>query len=178
MRHKRHGFDPWVRKIPWRRTWQPTPAFLPGKCHRQWSLVGYSPWDCKELDMWGHTQSYISNLLLLLSYWVASEFLWPPWTAAHWASLSSISWSLLKLMSSESMMSYNHLVLCHPLLLLPSIFPSIRVFSNEAVLCIKWPKYCSFNFSISHSSEYSGLISFRMDWMDLLAVQGTLKSLL
>ena len=103
----------------------------------------------------------------------------PPWTAAHWASLSfSISWSLLKLMSSESVMLYNLLVLCHPLLLLPLIFPSIRVFSNEAVLCIKWPKYCSFNFSISPSSEYSGLISFRMDLLDPLAVQGALKSLL
>ena len=87
-------------------------------------------------------------------------------------------WSLLKLMSMESVMPSNHLILCCPLLLLLSIFPSIRVFSNESVLCIRWPKYCSFNFSISPSNEYSGLISFRMDWLDLLAVQGTLKSLL
>ena len=79
--------------------------------------------------------------------------------------------------SPESVMTSNHLVLCHPLLLLPSIFPSIRVFSNESALCIKWPKYWSFNFSISHSNQYSGPISFRMDWLDLLAVQGTLKSL-
>ena len=81
-------------------------------------------------------------------------------------------------MSIESMMPSNHLILCHPLLLLPSIFPSIRVFSNESVLCIRWPKYWSFSFSISPSNEYSGLISFRIDWFDLLAVQGTLKSLL
>ena len=86
--------------------------------------------------------------------------------------------SLLKLMSIESVMPSNHLILCLPLLLLPSIFPSIRVFSNELVLCFRWPKYWSFSLSISPSNEYSGLISFRMDWLDLLAVQGTLKSLL
>ena len=102
-----------------------------------------------------------------------------PWTAACQASLSfTISWSLLRLMSIESVMPSNHLILCHPLLLLPSIFPSIRVFSNESALLIRWPKYWSFSFSISPSNEYSGLISFRMDWFDLLAVQGTLKSLL
>ena len=95
------------------------------------------------------------------------------------ASLSiTNSQSLLKLMSFESVMPYNHLILCFPLLLLPSIFPSIRVFSNESVLCIRWPKDWSFSFSISPSNKYSGLISFRMDWLDLLAVQGTLKSLL
>ena len=86
------------------------------------------------------------------------------------------SWNLLKVMSIESVMPSNHLILCRPLL--PSIFPSIRVFSNELVLCIRWPKYWSFSFSISPSKEYSGLISFRMDWLDLLAIQGTLKSLL
>ena len=86
--------------------------------------------------------------------------------------------SLLKLMSIESVMPSNHLILCHPLLLPPSIFPNIKVFSNESVLPIRWPKYWSFSFSIRPSSEYSGLISFRMDWLDLLAVQGTLKSLL
>ena len=88
------------------------------------------------------------------------------------------SQSLLKLMSIKSVMPSNHLILCHPLLLVPSIFPSIRVFSNESVLCIRWPKYWSFSFSISPSNEYSGLIPFRMDWLDLLAVHGTLKSLL
>ena len=99
-----------------------------------------------------------------------------PWTAALQASLSiTNSWSLWKLLSIESVMPSN---LCHPPLLPPSIFPSIRVFSNESALCIRWPKYWSFNFSISPSNEYSGLISFRMDWLDLLAVQGTLKSLL
>ena len=99
------------------------------------------------------------------------------WTAARQASLSMTnSQSLLKLMSIESVMPSNHLILCHPLFLLPSILPSIRVFSKESVLCIRWTKYWS--FSISPSDEYSGLISFRMDWLDLLAVQGTLKSLL
>ena len=88
------------------------------------------------------------------------------------------SWSLLKLISIESMMPSNHLILCHPLVLLPSIFPSIRVFSNESALPNRWPKYWSFSFNISPSNEYSGLISFSMDWLDLLVVQGTLKSLL
>ena len=102
-----------------------------------------------------------------------------PWTAALPASLSIInSWSLLKLMSIASVMPSNHLMLCHPLLLLPSIFPSSRVFSNELVLRIRWPKYWSFSFNISPSNEYSGLISFRMDWLDIPAVQRTLKSLL
>ena len=101
-----------------------------------------------------------------------------PRTAACQASLSiTNSQSLCKLTSIESVMPSNHLILCRPLLLLPSIFPSIRVFSNESVLHIRWPKYWSFSFSISPSNEYSGLISFRMDWLDLLAVQGTLKSL-
>ena len=102
-----------------------------------------------------------------------------PWTAARQASLSiTNSWSLPKLMSVESVMPSNHLILCCPLLLPPSIFPSIRVFSNELVLRIRWPKFQSLSFSISSSIEHSGLISFRMDWLDLLAVQGTLKSLL
>ena len=102
-----------------------------------------------------------------------------PLTAALQASLSiTNSQSLLKLMSIESVMPSNHLILCRPLLLLPSIFPRIRGLSNESALHIRWPKYCSFSFSISPSNEYSGLISFRMDWLDLLAVQGTLKSLL
>ena len=101
------------------------------------------------------------------------------WTAGCQASLSiTNSWNLLKLMSIASMMPSTHLILCYLLLLLPSIFPSIRVFSNELVHCIRWPKYWSFSFSISPSNEYSGLISFRIDWLDLLAVQGTLKSLL
>ena len=102
-----------------------------------------------------------------------------PWTAACQASLSiTNSWSLLKLMSIESMMPSNHLILCCHLLLLPSIFPSIRVFSNGSVLHIRWPEYWSFSFSISPSNEYSGMISFRIYWLDFLAVQGTLKRLL
>ena len=102
-----------------------------------------------------------------------------PWTAAHQASLSRINcWSLFKLMFIESVMPSNHPVLYCPLLLLPSIFPSIRVFSNESILPIRWPKFWSFSFSISSSNEYSRLISFRIDWLDHLAVQGTLKSLL
>ena len=102
-----------------------------------------------------------------------------PWTAALQASLSfTVFWSLHKLMSIESVMSSNHLILRHPLLFLPSIFPSIRVFSSELALPIRWPKYWSFSFSISPSNEYSGLISFRIDWFDLLAVHRTLKSLL
>ena len=102
-----------------------------------------------------------------------------PWTAARQASFSiTSSQSLLKLMSIELVMPSNHLILCHPLRLMLSIFPSIRVFSKESVLRIRWPNYWSFRFNISPTNEYSGLISFRMDWLDLLAVQGTLKSLL
>ena len=120
--------------------------------------------------------SKTSLRLLLLSH---VRFFSTPWTAARQASLSfTISLSLLKFMSIESVMPSNHLVLCHPLLLLPSIFPSIRVFSNELALCIKWPKYWSFSFRISPSNEYSGLIYFKIDWFDLLVVQRTFKSLL
>ena len=121
-------------------------------------------------------------MVLLLSSVQPLSHVWlfaTPWTAARQASLSiTNSQSSLKLMSIKSLMPSNHVILCHPLLLPPSILPSIRVFSNESVLCIKWPEYWSFSFSISPSNEYSGLISFRMDWLDLLAVQGTLKSLL
>ena len=107
------------------------------------------------------------------------QFFATPWTAAHQDSLSiTYSRSLHKLMSIESVMPSNHLILCRSLILLPSIFPSIRVFSNESALCIRWPKYWSFSFNISPSNEHPGLTSFRMDWLDLLAVQGTLKRLL
>ena len=102
-----------------------------------------------------------------------------PWTAACQASLSITNFrTLLQLMSIESVMPFNHLIFCHPLFLLPSILPSIRVLSNELALCIRWPKYWSFSFCISPSNKYSGLISFRIDWFDLLTVQETLKSLL
>ena len=122
---------------------------------------------------WARNKAAVVQLLTCL--WVFGT----PWTAARQASLSfTISQTLLKLMSIESIMPSNPLILFHPLFLLPSIFPSIRVFSNELALCIRWPKYWSFGFSISPSNEYSGLISFRIDWLDLLAIQGTLKSLL
>ena len=112
------------------------------------------------------------------SHSVVSDSLLTPWIAACQASLSiTNSWSLLKHMSIESMMPSSHLILCHPLLLLPPIPPSIRVFSNESALYMRWPKYWSFSFNISPSSEHPGLISPRMDWLDLLAVQGILKSL-
>ena len=126
-----------------------------------------------------HLDPTVSTPLWLLSSCSVGSDSATPWTAACQASLSiTNSQSLLKLMSIELVKPSNHLILCHPLLLLPSIFPSIGVFSNESVLRIRWPKYWSFSFSISPTNEYSGLISFRMDWLDLLAVQGTLKSLL
>ena len=123
----------------------------------------------------------VDNLTLFSSVQLLShvQHFATPWTAARQVFLSIInSRSLLKLMSIESVMPSNHLILCHPLFLSPSIFSSIRVFSSESVLHITWPKYWSFSFSISPSNEYSGLISLRIDWLDLLAVQGTLKSLL
>ena len=116
-----------------------------------------------------HLAQSLSNVQLFVT----------PWTAARQASLSiTNSWNLLKLTSIESVIPSNHLTLCHPLLHLPSIFPSIRIFSNESALRIRWPKYWSFSFNISPSNEHPRLISFRMDWLDLLGVQGTLKSLL
>ena len=122
------------------------------------------------------TKTHIVVVVQLLSH---VQLFAMPWIAACQAPLSStISQSLFKLMSIESEMLSNHFILCHPLLLLPSIFPSIRVFSNELALHIRWPKYWSFSFSISPFNEYSGLISFRIEWFDLLAVQGTLKNLL
>ena len=126
--------------------------------------------------MWGPFSSVQSSSFQSLS---CVRLFATPWTATRQASLSiTNSRSLLKLMSTESVIPSNHLILCRPLLHPPSIFPNIRVFSNESALHIRWPEYWSFSFSISASNEYSGLISFRMDWLDLLAVQGTLKSLL
>ena len=135
---------------------------------------------CSEIQIvclfyWVCTLVHIPVVQLTSLSWLLET----PLTAALQASLSLIiSWSLTKFMSIDLVMLSNHLILYRPLLLLPSIVPSIRVFSNESVVCIRWPKYWSFSFSISPSNEYSGLISFRMDWLDLLAVQGTLKSLL
>ena len=138
-------------------------GFNPHRGRRQ--MPSFSHWQCSSVQLSSVTQSSLT--------------LCAPWTAARHASLSiPNSGSSLKLMSIESVMPSSHLILCHPLLLPPSIFPSIEVFSNESFLHIWWPKYWCFSFSISPSNEYSGLISFRMDWLDLLAVQGTLKSLL
>ena len=124
-------------------------------------------------------QGIFAHLDVVVVQWLSHVQLFAtPWTATRQASLTFIiSWSLLKLMSIESVMPSNHLILCHPLLLLPSISPSIRVFSSESAISIRWPKFWSF-FSISPSNKCSGLISFRIDWFDLLAVQGTLQSLL
>ena len=141
------------------------------------TLFTWAKQNCSLIDKWIKKIYifYISSVQSLSHVWLSAT----PWTAACQASLSiTNSCSLLKLMSIETVIPSNHLILCHPLLLLPSIFPSIRVFSNESVLCIRWPQYWSFSFIISPSNEYLGLISFRMDWLDLLAVQGTLKSLL
>ena len=127
----------------------------------------------------GTKTKYIFPIISSIQLLSCVQLFVTPWTTARQASLSiTNSQSLLKLMSVESVMPSNHLILCHPLLLLPSIFPNIKVFSNESVLRIRWPKYWSFSFSNSPSNEHLGLISFRMDWLDLLAVQGTLKSLL
>ena len=133
------------------------------------------------IDFWMLNQSYIhgANYTWFSSVQSLSRvrLFVIPWTAAHQASLSiTNSWSLPKLMPIESVMPSNHFILFCPLLLLPSIFPSIRVFSNESALPIRWPKYWSFSFNISPSNEHPGLISLRMDWLDVLAFQGTLKS--
>ena len=129
----------------------------------------------KNSQNWTQDILVVSSVQSLSRVWLFAT----PWTAACQASLSiTNSRSPPKPMSVESVMPCNHLILCPPLLLLPSIFPSIRIFSNESALCIRWPKFWSFNFSISPSNKHPGLISFRMDWLDLLAVQGTLKSLL
>ena len=131
--------------------------------------------DCAVLKIrhQAHLESMFSSVQSLSRVW----FFAIPWIAAHQASLSiTNSWSLPKLMSIDSVMPSNHLILCHPLLLLPAIFPSIRVFSSESALRVRWPKYWRFSINISPSNEHPGLISFRMDWLDFLAVQGTQKS--
>ena len=152
LQGKRPGFDPWVRKIPWRRKWLPSLVFLLENSMDKGPFFSFN----------SVTQS--------------CPTLCNPMNAAHLSITNSQS--LLKLMSIESVIPSNQLILCRPLLLLPSIFPSIRVFSNESTLRLRWPKYWSFSFSISSSNEYSELMSFRMDWLDLLAVQRILRSLL
>ena len=145
--------------------------------------MDYSPKSLTQQSTYMHT--CMINITLLISFQSSSfqslsrvRLFEAPWMAARQASLSiTDSWSLLKPMPIESVMPSSHLILCCPLLLLPPIPPSIRVFSSESTICMRWPKYWSFSFSISPSNEHPGLISFRMDWLDLLAVQGTLKSL-
>ena len=137
---------------------------------------------CQFMLCWKRQHSFMAALNNILIFCICCssvhvQLFVTPWTAAPQVSLSTTnSWSLLKLMSIESVMPSNHLIFCCPLLLLPSVFPSIRVFSNESALLIRWSKYWNFSFSNSPSNEYSGLISCRMDWFDLLAVQGTLKN--
>ena len=168
--------DPWVGKFPWRRKGLSTSVFLPGEFHGQRSLRGYSPWDCKDSDM---TERLTNPCIQFSSVAQLSPTLCNPVDCSMPGfPVCHHSQSLLKLMSIQSVMPSNQLIFCRPLPLLPSIFPSMRVFSNESVLPIRWPKYWSFSFSISPSYKCSGLISFRMDWLDLLAVQGSLTSLL
>ena len=150
---------PWAGKIPWRRKWQPTLVHLPRKFRGWRSLVGYSPW--------GHKESDTTEQLHF-------HFQFSSWIIARQASLSiTNSRSSLKLTSIELVMPSSHLILCLPLLLLPPIPPSIRVFPNESALRMRWPKYWSFSLSISPSNEHPGLISFKMYRLDLFAVQGT-----
>ena len=178
----------------WLTLWMWYPMDMEGwlrdsSTHRFWYLQGYlgrtsAPWILKDMctknSVNWTTETYpltvlevqFNSVQLLSPVWLFET----PWTTACQASLSiTNSRSLPKFMSIESMMPSNNLILCHPLLLLPSIFPNIRVFSNESALCIRWPKYWSFSFNVSPSNEHPGLISLRMDWLDLLAVQGTLQ---
>ena len=173
QRCKRCGFDSWVDKFPWRRAWKPTPVFLPGDSCGQRNLAGHGvpkSWTwVKQLSTCVWCLSLFSSVAKSsLTFCNPMDCSMPGFPVHH----------QLKLVFITSVMPCNYLILCCPLLLPLSIFPSIRIFSNELVLRIRWPKYWSFSFSISPSNEYSGLISFRMDWLDLLAVQKTLKSLL
>ena len=177
----RRGFDPWVGKIPWSRKWQPTPVFFPGESHGQRSPEGYRIWIWKQSNTTKQLSMQCMGMKIFSSLQSLSRvrLFVTPWVAARQASLSiTNSWSSLWLTSVESVMPSNYLILCRPLLLLPPIPPRISVFSNESTLRMRWPKYWSFSFSIIPSKEIPGLISSRMDWLDLLAVQGTLKSLL
>ena len=143
-RRERRGFDPWVGKIPWRREWQPTPVFLPGESHGQRRLAGYNSWGHKESYVTEQLSTYTLHPIQFSSVQLFShlQLFATAWTVAWQASLSiTNSWRLPKLMSIESVMPSNHLILCQPLLFSPSIFPSIRVFSNQSALLIRWPKY-------------------------------------
>ena len=205
---KKCRFDPWVRKIRRRQSWQPVLQYsrlenpidrIPGglwsidlqRVGQDWSdLVRTALMHTKNTTWWFdscvHCEIIITSKVINTSIQFSSvqslsrvQLFVIPWIAACQASLSITNCqSLPKPISIESVMPSNHLILCRPLLLLPSIFPGIRVFSNESALCIRWPKYWSFSFKISPFNKHPGLISFMMDWLDLLAVQGTLKSLL
>jgi len=162
-----------------RRAWQTTPVFLPGESHGQRGIMGYSPWGHKESDMTEQLSLSLSYIYISVQFScsIVSDSLQPH--GLQHTRLPCQSPTPRACSNSCLLSQWCHpTILCHPLSFLPSIFPSIQVFSNESVLCIRWPKYWSFSFSISPSNEYSGLISFRIDWFDLLAVQGTLKSLL
>ena len=172
----------WQAATPWARTISPKVSVKEpssrGSCSSHPSWLQVFPNRTRTPFLIYDFKNMIASPLLLFSHWVTCDSV-TPWTATHQASLSlSSSRSLLKLTSVESLKPSNHLILCRPLLLLPIVFPSIRVFSNESALHIRWPKYWSFSFSVIPANEHSGLISFRMDWFDLLVVQGTLRSLL
>ena len=172
----------WVQSLgredPWERAWQPTPEFLPGESQHCSAAVTFFVTRGRQGSKAVHVLSSCA-FSAQFSPSVVSDCDPMDCSVARQSSLSiTNSRSLLKIMSIVSVMPFSHLILCHPLLLLPPIPPSIRVFSNESALHIRWPKYWSFSFSISPSNEQPGQISFRMDWLDLLAVQGTLKSLL
>ena len=182
--NRKLAFDSWVRHISWRRKWELDPVFFTGKSHEQRSLVvckgpvGLQSVTWLSESTVQHIPRYsvqFSSVQSLSRVWLFAT----PLITAHQASLSiTSSQSLLKLMPIESVMPSSHLILCCPLLLLPPTTPSMRVFSNKSTLHMRWPKYWSFSFSISPYNEHPGLISFRMNWLDLLTVQGTLKSLL
>ena len=169
------GLIPSLGRSPAERNGYPLQYSCLEKSMNRGAWPGYSPWCCKESDM---TKQFNTCTFFISSVQSFNrvQLFGTPWTAGQTSLSITKSQSLLKLMSIDSVMPSNHLIHCHPLLLLPSIFPSIRVFSNESVPQIRWPKYWSFSFSISPSNDYSGLISSRTDWLDLLAVQGTLKS--
>ena len=175
--------------IDWRRQWHPTPVLLPRKSHGWRSLVGYSPWGREESDMTEQLHFHFSLSCIgegngnnPLQYSCLEN---PRDRGAWWAAVYGVArgqtrlkWLSSSSMSIDSVMPSHCLILCHPLLRLPSIFPSIKLLSSESALLIRRPKYSNFSFSINPSNEYSGLISFRIDWFDLLAIQETLKSLL
>ena len=172
----RRGHHPWGHSMPPGHPFTWPPAAQIQTITKLTCLLGNNPQ--KDKEKWFQEESVPFTCISSVRSLSCVQLFVTPWTAARLVSLSiTNSRSLLKLMSIESVMPSNHLILCHPLLLLPSIFPRIRVFSNKSVLRIRWPKYRNFIFSISPFKEYSELISLRIDWLDILAVQGTLKSL-